>query len=296
MPKIVVSEYLDSPPPVLWGFTTDCDDALAEAAGRLGVDVVSVRTYGLAGKSAGATVADRHSKRRWLRVTGLVGRRINERRRAEIEAESLVDLPKPDVHRAIEWERDGVHWRAVLSALAPSPTPSENCWLVPGTVPPPARWFRDLRASLDRLQQQARPVNFVKTDEQIRVGIRGIFGPDAPSAVTEWCASHGDLHWKNLTVPNLTLLDWENWGLAPRAYDVARLMVYAAHVPAVQVKLYETFADDFDSATGLVALMLALGMVKSDVADGTADAALGPPLDRMAKTLLAGRRVRACFR
>ena len=110
-----MSEY-QSHPPVLWGFTTRCDDALAEAAGRLGVHVVGERRYGLGGKSAGAVVADGR-RGRWLRVTGLVGMRINQRRRAEIEAERLHNLPKPDTHRTIEWERDGVHWRAVLSAL-----------------------------------------------------------------------------------------------------------------------------------------------------------------------------------
>ena len=125
--------------------------------------------------------ADRSRSRRWLRVTGLVGARSNARRRAEIDAESLSGLPKPDIHHAIEWERDGVHWRAVLSALAPSPTPSENCWLAPGTAVPPARWFRDLRTSLKRLQHQARPTNYVITDEQVRIGIRGIFRPGVPN-------------------------------------------------------------------------------------------------------------------
>lgn len=290
-----MSEYLHSPPPVLWGFTTDCDAALVEAAGRLDVDVVGARTYGRAGKSAGATVADRSRRQRWLRVTGLVGRKINERRRAEIAAETLSDLPKPDIHRAIEWERDGVHWRAVLSALAPSPTPSENCWLAPGAAPPPARWFADLHASLWRLQQ-ARADRHVVTDEQVRVGIRGIFGPDAPNEAADWCTCHGDLHWKNLTAPNLTLLDWENWGTAPRGYDVARLIVYAAHVPQVQKQLHDIFADEFDSLTGVVVLLFALGMVKSDIAGGTADAALGAPIDRMADVLLTTRNVRACFR
>ena len=258
--------------------------------------MVGERIYGLAGKSAGAAVADRSRSRRWLRVTGLVGTKVNARRRAEIDAETLSGLRKPDIHRAIEWERDGVHWRAVLSALAPSPVPSENCWLAPGTASPPARWFRDLRESLERLQQQARPDNYVKTGEQIRIGVRGHFGPDAPSAVIEWRASHGDLHWKNLTVPNLTILDWENWGLAPRGYDVARLMVYAALVPEVQRKLYETFADEFDSGAGVFVLLFALGMVKSDIAAGVADAALAPPLDRLANVLLATRQVGACFR
>ena len=80
------------------------------------------------------------------------------------------------------------------------------------------------------------------------------------------------------------------------ADDVARLMVYAAHVPEVQEKLYDTFADEFDSATGVVVLLFALGVVKTEIAGGTADAALAPPLDRMAAALLAARQVGACFR
>lgn len=287
-----MSEY-HSRPPVLWGFTTRCDDALAEAAGRLGVRVVGERRYGLAGKSAGAIVAD-GKRSRWLRVTGLVGAKINQRRRAEIDAEGLRDLPKPDTHRAIEWERDGVHWRAVLCALAPSPTPSENCWLAPGAAAPPVGWFLALRAALSRLQQ-ARTDHSVVTAEQVLIGIQGLFGPDAPTEAADWCACHGDLHWKNLTAPNLMLLDWENWGLAPRGYDVARLMVYAAHVPQVQRMLYDTFADQFDSPTGCVVLLFAAGMVKSDIADGRADAALGVPLDRMIGVLLKERKVGACF-
>lgn len=291
-----MSESRHSAPRVLWGFTTHCDDALVEAAGRLGVAVVGERRYGLGGKSVGATVGDRGRDRRWLRVTGLVGAKVNARRRAEIDAESLSGLPKPDVHRAIEWERDGVHWRAVLSALAPSPTPSEHSWLAPGSAVPPAHWFHDLRTSLVRLQHQTRPRNYVVTQEQVRISIRGIFGPDAPRDAVVWCTCHGDMCWKNVTVPNLTLLDWEDWGLGPRGYDVARLMVYAAHVPEVQEKLYDAFADEFDSLTGTVVLLYALGMVKSNIADGTADAALAAPLDRMAGTLLATRQIGACFR
>ncbi len=92
------------------------------------------------------------------------------------------------------------------------------------------------------------------------------------------------------------MLDWENWGLGPRGYDVARLMVYAAHVPEVQKTLYDTFADEFDSVTGTVVLLFALGMVKSDIAGGTADPSLAPRLDQMAGALLATRQVSACFR
>ena len=291
-----MSDYRHSAPRVLWGFTTQCDDALVEAAGRLGVAVLGERRYGLAGKSAGAVVADRDRSPRWLRVTGVIGAKLNARRRAEIDAESLSGLPKPKLHRAIEWERDGIYWRAALSTLAPSPTPSENSWLAPGSAVPPARWFSDLRESLMRLQRQMRPTNYVFTDEQVRTGIRGHFGPEAPCEAGEWRVSHGDLQWKNLTVPNLTLLDWENWGMAPRGYDAALLMVYAAHVPQVQEKLYAVFADEFDSDSGLVALLFALGMVQTSIAGGSVDAALAPQLERMAGVLLETRQVRACLR
>ena len=77
---------------------------------------------------------------------------------------------------------------------------------------------------------------------------------------------------------------------------MARPIVYAAYVPEVQKTLYDTFADEFDSATGIVACFFALGMVKSDIAGGIANAAPAPPLDRMAAVLLATRPIRACFR
>ena len=56
------------------------------------------------------------------------------------------------------------------------------------------------------------------------------------------------------------------------------------------------FADEFDSDTGVVVLLFALGMVKSDITASVADATLAAPLDRMAGVLLATRQVRVCFR
>src|SRR5207237_8219108 len=101
----------------------------------------------------------------------------------------------------------------------------------------------------------------------------------------------------NVTAPDLMLLDWENWGWAPRGYDAARLLAYAAGAPAVQDRLRATFADELDGSSGRVAQLTAFAMVRGDIAAGHADPALGPGIDRMAAALLPrmwlGMRFRA---
>ena len=51
------------------------------------------------------------------------------------------------------------------------------------------------------------------------------------TTVTEWATSHGDLHWGNITAPRLCLLDWADWGLAPRGNDAACLWGSALAAP-----------------------------------------------------------------
>ena len=73
-------------------------------------------------------------------------------------------------------------------------------------------------------------------------------------------------------------------------------MVYAAHVPEVQENSTTRSQTNSIYCHGPVVLLFALGMVKSDIAGGTADGALAAPLDRMIDVLLTTRQVRACFR
>jgi hypothetical protein len=56
--------------------------------------------------------------------------------------------------------------------------------------------------------------------------------PDLDTRVPAWGTAHGDLHWANLTGPQLTLLDRERWGRAPLGYDAAHLYISSLTEPS----------------------------------------------------------------
>lgn len=55
----------------------------------------------------------------------------------------------------------------------------------------------------------------------------------ADTAVKEWCTAHADLNWANLTAPRCWMLDWEDWGRAPRGLDAANLWACSLAVPGL---------------------------------------------------------------
>jgi len=44
---------------------------------------------------------------------------------------------------------------------------------------------------------------------------------------------HGDFGWHDLTSPDCVILDWEDWGMAPRGYDAAILWHTSFAIPAL---------------------------------------------------------------
>ncbi|MGX1755384.1 hypothetical protein ACWIG5_00435 [Streptomyces lydicus] len=67
-----------------------------------------------------------------------------------------------------------------------------------------------------------------------------------------WATAHGDLHWANLTGPQLTLLDWEGWGAAPLGYDAAHLYLHSLPVPDVTERVRKEFAHVLDTPDGRI--------------------------------------------
>jgi hypothetical protein len=57
------------------------------------------------------------------------------------------------------------------------------------------------------------------SQERVTATIEGVFPGCVETTVTECAVAHADLGWSNLTVPERWLLDWEDWGVAPRGGD-----------------------------------------------------------------------------
>ncbi|XVS65999.1 hypothetical protein ACQPYE_08075 [Actinosynnema sp. CA-299493] len=118
-------------------------------------------------------------------------------------------------------------------------------------------WWETFRNSMQALAahtttRTATPHLHPVTQERVSATIHKLF-PAVDTSVTEWRAAHADLAWANLTAPTCYLLDWEDWGMAPRGWDAANLWASSFAVPELAQRVFEELRDDLDSRTGKLA-------------------------------------------
>jgi hypothetical protein len=87
------------------------------------------------------------------------------------------------------------------------------------------------------------------TEERLAAVVRKVF-PDVDTRIDEWTTAHGDLFWTNLTAPDCWILDWEDWGRAPRGYDAASLWHSSLAVPALAERVAHEVRRELDSRAG----------------------------------------------
>lgn len=216
---------------------------LAAAARRFDVELISdvVNTYDM--RSAGATARD-NDHEVWIRV--VVEDRDYQpacRWDGNVEANSILGVPKPQVLRWSDWVSTGTYLegrrlRGEVMTLAPGST------IEPGSVllddpQLPDTWWTDLGVALDALA--SHPVNMANELNAVRYTINGVhahFGTKLPEelfADLTWATAHADLHWGNLRGQELCILDWESWRPAPAGYDAATLYCSSLlHPPTAQ--------------------------------------------------------------
>ncbi|MGH3820352.1 MAG: hypothetical protein ACRDRE_21910, partial [Pseudonocardiaceae bacterium] len=72
------------------------------------------------------------------------------------------------------------------------------------------------------------------------------------------------LNWANLTAPRCWMLDWEDWGRAPRGLDAANLWACSLAVPGLAAQVRDLRRDDLESRAGqLISLYLLSGRMDS---------------------------------
>jgi hypothetical protein len=99
-------------------------------------------------------------------------------------------------------------------------------------------WWDALNSALANLATtESDRVSLVQED--IDRSITQAFGSCADTTVSEWVVGHGDLHWGNVTAPELFLLDWDSWGRMPRGLDAAKLWEAAYRVPELAGEITE---------------------------------------------------------
>ena len=122
----------------------------------------------------------------------------------------------------------------------------------------PESWWSTLNASLDALADQrttrvATPDTVTITEENVSRAIHRAFPEiEIDTSISEWVAAHADLSWANLTTPNCFLLDWEDWGMAPRGLDASTLWLSSLDLPDVTDRVRHERREDLGSRTGRV--------------------------------------------
>ncbi|MCC5580565.1 aminoglycoside phosphotransferase [Microtetraspora sp. AC03309] len=247
---------------------------LLEAAERLGVTPVGPVVFGWRDRTIGSAA---HAKggRFWLRTTAehddWAG---GEAWFGNRDAAAIIGVPKPALIDRVEWAEPPV----VIYGELLTYVPDQPCSLTPELAAPvalPAAWWSELRGALDVLA--ATPT--MRGDHDPRDAVRRVeefYGQsiDTPTPVLR--TEHTDLHWANLTQPQLHILDWEYWGTAPAGYGAAVLYLHSLPIPDLAARVHETFADLLDTPTGRLAQLSAAAHILDRATGGDYPTLSGP--------------------
>lgn len=259
------------------------DAAFHSACRSMGVVLAGepVRSYFT--HSRGAMVRTPDGALRWLKVSGLHNG-ADPLPGGERSAAAFRGIPKPAVLEIREWTEPDSRWCAILMTLAaasarPQPMFSRRRHAISDG------WIGKLKRALDT-------ISGIPT-ERTRYGASGIaasvttrFGTGAPHAAAEWRTAHGDPNWSNLTAPDLLLLDWGLWGLAPRGFDAAWLIAYTSPDAALTRRPLAAFAADLETSSGKVAQLVACSDLLGLVEAGNLDPRFHAPIESLARRAL----------
>ena len=116
-------------------------------------------------------------------------------------------------------------------------------------------WWEAFNTALAELARQpatrlATPDCAPISTERIESIIRKVFPECTTLTVDEWSTAHADLNWANMTGPTLWILDWEDWGSAPRGLDAANLWAGSLAVPHSADRILHDRRRELDTSTG----------------------------------------------
>jgi hypothetical protein len=231
------------------------DDVFAEVEKALGL---RLDHSGIAYGTQGATIGLPTKAGTWVRVAWSAPDLVHRQAWTGGEtAAAIVGVNKPRLYRSYRWidEDRSVVWRADEVELVTS-NAVHPAGVIDQDPELPATWWENLKSSLAALAEfSTRRVGMAQ--EHLTRRINQVFEEDGlDTEVEEWTTAHADLHWGNVTAPDCYLLDWEDWGLAPRGLDAATLWGHSLGVPAVAETIQELFVDDLGTRSGRLAQLL----------------------------------------
>lgn len=223
-------------------------DTLETGARELGCVLTGEPVWGWGDRSVG-TRGTRDGEPVWVRAVGEQVQWVDDDFwTGNHDAGTITGVPKP---RVLAWTemRTTDRWFRVevmtlVEAAPASPTPEL-------TAAPDVddTWFSRLDGALGVLAD-VRTGRVATTQEGVTQRLREYFGDRIDPTVDYWLTAHNDLHWANLTAPDLVLLDWEHWGQAPFGYDAATLYCHSLLVPDAAERVRAHFREVLDAPDG----------------------------------------------
>lgn len=171
-------------------------------------------------------------------------------------ASVLRGVAKPDWFQTASWRDDAreVVWRADEMELVCSPV-IDSTGVIATEPDLPESWWGTLKESLVALgEYQTERVGM--RQDHLALRINQVFPDEVDTTVDEWVTAHVDLHWGNLTAPKCYLLDWEDWGVAPRGYDAAVLWGVSLQISGLADRVQHKFRTDLQTRSGKLAQLL----------------------------------------
>ncbi|MDJ0382102.1 hypothetical protein [Streptomyces sp. G-G2] len=203
------------------------------------------------------SLGGRSDRGTWVRIERRGFERIGPQGWNGTEAAAVLQgVAMPQWYRGVAWREPGepVMWRADELELIPSPPVGKGALLLedPGL---PDEWWEALNASLDALASQqtpriATPDTVTITQEQVAQALGAVFPEVADTRIERWAPAHADLTWANVMGPEFSLIDWEDWGMAPRGLDAATLWGNALAVPGLADRVRHERRADLESRDG----------------------------------------------
>ncbi|MFG2611448.1 hypothetical protein [Streptomyces anulatus] len=215
------------------------------------------------------SVGGRTDRNTWVRVERRSFQRIAAQGGNGPETAAVLrGVAMPRWHTGLTWRdaQEPVMWRADETEFVAG-KPVGQAALVIDAPRLTDMWWAGLNTSLDALAAQltpriATPDTESITQSLVDATIRQVFPEIANLAIDEWAPAHADLTWANVMGPEFCIIDWEDWGTAPRGLDAATLWANALAVPVLADRVWNERRPDLESRSGrLMALFVCAKIV-----------------------------------
>lgn len=214
------------------------------------------------------SVGARTERGTWVRIERRGFERIGQQGWNGTEAAAMLrGVVMPQWYQGVTWRGadEPVMWRADEMELVAAQPIGKGALARQAPVLPEA-WWAALNSSLDALSSQhtyriATPDTERITQDLVTKKLGEVFPAVTDTTVGRWVPAHGDLTWANVMGPEFCLIDWEDWGVAPRGLDAATLWGYALAVPELADRVYRERRADMESRDGKLMALFFLSKI-----------------------------------